>query len=185
MAGVEPLRGTWGDQKPQTAYYRKEKQKIEGKDKVPAMRTRARKVALQDEGSHVVEYQERDLVIACGGIEGDASESSPEFIGNEEREEDRVENNKGNGLLIDSKLEYEIREKRRQMMVLEQRIIEHGKASVANTSLVDMRKFEYFSELFVQTDNYETDKLKCNEKDFELEVIFNTLTLYETQMDYC
>ncbi|KAK9108946.1 hypothetical protein Sjap_017006 [Stephania japonica] len=45
------------------------------------------------------------------------------------------------------KLEYEIQEKRRQMMVLEQRIIEHGKASVANTSLVDMQQHSENKEL--------------------------------------
>ncbi|KAK9098642.1 hypothetical protein Syun_025687 [Stephania yunnanensis] len=56
------------------------------------------------------------------------------------------------------KLECEIQEKRRQMMVLEQRIVENGKASVANTSLVDMQKTIMRLEA------------QCNEKDFELEI---------------
>ncbi|KAK9136268.1 hypothetical protein Syun_015598 [Stephania yunnanensis] len=56
------------------------------------------------------------------------------------------------------KLECEIQEKRRQMMVLEQRIVENGKASVANTSLVDMQ--QTITRLAAQ----------CNEKDFELEI---------------
>ncbi|KAK9087309.1 hypothetical protein Syun_029703 [Stephania yunnanensis] len=45
------------------------------------------------------------------------------------------------------KLECEIQEKRRQMMVLEQRIVENSKASGANTSLVDMQKHSENKEL--------------------------------------
>ncbi|KAG5547840.1 hypothetical protein RHGRI_013503 [Rhododendron griersonianum] len=55
-------------------------------------------------------------------------------------------------------LEREIQEKRRQMSVLEQRIIESGEASVANASLVDMQ--QTVMKLMTQ----------CNEKGFELEV---------------
>ncbi|KAK9114288.1 hypothetical protein Syun_021085 [Stephania yunnanensis] len=61
--GSELLRGTCGrsSRRPQTASYQKEKQKIDAK--------------------------EMDLVIARAGIEGDASESSDESLGNEEREQ--------------------------------------------------------------------------------------------------
>lgn len=38
------------------------------------------------------------------------------------------------------KLEKEIQEKKRQMQVLEQRIIESGEASIANASIVDMQQ---------------------------------------------
>ncbi|KAG5547842.1 hypothetical protein RHGRI_013503 [Rhododendron griersonianum] len=55
-------------------------------------------------------------------------------------------------------LEREIQEKRRQMSVLEQRIIESGEASVANASLVDMQ--QTVMKLMTQ----------CNEKGFELEI---------------
>ncbi|KAI8554198.1 hypothetical protein RHMOL_Rhmol05G0080200 [Rhododendron molle] len=55
-------------------------------------------------------------------------------------------------------LEHEIQEKRRQMSVLEQRIIESGEASVANASLVDMQ--QTVMKLMTQ----------CNEKGFELEI---------------
>lgn len=44
-------------------------------------------------------------------------------------------------------LEREIQEKRRQMSVLEQRIIESGEASVANASLVDMQQVSLTSSL--------------------------------------
>ena len=37
-------------------------------------------------------------------------------------------------------LEREIQEKRRQMMALEQRIIESGEASISNSSLVEMQQ---------------------------------------------
>lgn len=37
-------------------------------------------------------------------------------------------------------MEREIQEKRRQMRVLEQRIIESGEASISNASLVDMQQ---------------------------------------------
>eukprot|EP00268_Persea_americana_P022805 TRINITY_DN22601_c0_g1_i1.p1 TRINITY_DN22601_c0_g1~~TRINITY_DN22601_c0_g1_i1.p1 ORF type:complete len:1106 (-),score=268.84 TRINITY_DN22601_c0_g1_i1:302-3619(-) len=55
-------------------------------------------------------------------------------------------------------LESEILEKRKQMRVLEQRIIESGEASMANASLVDMQ--QTVTRLIAQ----------CNEKGFELEI---------------
>lgn len=55
-------------------------------------------------------------------------------------------------------LEREIIEKKRQMGVLEQRIIESGEASIANASLVDMQ--QTVMRLMTQ----------CNEKAFELEI---------------
>ncbi|EHA8591011.1 putative Kinesin-like protein KIN-7K, chloroplastic [Cocos nucifera] len=55
-------------------------------------------------------------------------------------------------------LEREIQEKRRQMRVLEQRIIESGEASMSNASLVDMQ--QTVMKLMAQ----------CNEKGFELEL---------------
>lgn len=55
-------------------------------------------------------------------------------------------------------LEREIQEKRRQMRVLEQRIIESGEASMANASLVDMQ--QTVMRLMAQ----------CNEKGFDLEL---------------
>ncbi|KAJ6985619.1 kinesin-like protein KIN-7D [Populus alba x Populus x berolinensis] len=55
-------------------------------------------------------------------------------------------------------LEREIMEKKRQMGVLEQRIIKSGEASIANASLVDMQ--QTVMRLMTQ----------CNEKAFELEV---------------
>ncbi|KAJ9132809.1 hypothetical protein P3X46_033642 [Hevea brasiliensis] len=55
-------------------------------------------------------------------------------------------------------LEREIQEKRRQMRVLEQRIIESGEASISNSSLVDMQ--QTVMRLMTQ----------CNEKSFELEI---------------
>ncbi|XP_041015165.1 kinesin-like protein KIN-7D, mitochondrial isoform X1 [Juglans microcarpa x Juglans regia] len=55
-------------------------------------------------------------------------------------------------------LEHEIQEKKRQMRVLEQRIIENGEASIANASLVEMQ--QTLMRLMTQ----------CNEKGFELEI---------------
>ncbi|XP_034902359.1 kinesin-like protein KIN-7D, mitochondrial isoform X2 [Populus alba] len=55
-------------------------------------------------------------------------------------------------------LEREIQEKKRQMRVLEQRIIESGEASIANASMVDMQ--QTVMRLMTQ----------CNEKAFELEI---------------
>ncbi|GMI88139.1 kinesin 7.4 [Hibiscus trionum] len=55
-------------------------------------------------------------------------------------------------------LEREIQEKRRQMRVLEQRIIESGEASIANASFVDMQ--QTVMRLMTQ----------CNEQSFELEI---------------
>ncbi|KAL8160373.1 hypothetical protein V2J09_001910 [Rumex salicifolius] len=55
-------------------------------------------------------------------------------------------------------LELEIQEKRKQMRVIEQRIVQSDKASVANASLVDMQ--QTLTRLTTQ----------CNQKDFELEL---------------
>ncbi|PNY04024.1 kinesin motor catalytic domain protein [Trifolium pratense] len=55
-------------------------------------------------------------------------------------------------------LEQEIQEKRKQMRGIEQRIIESGETSVANTSLVEMQ--QTVTRLMTQ----------CNEKAFELEI---------------
>ncbi|OMO75581.1 hypothetical protein COLO4_26016 [Corchorus olitorius] len=55
-------------------------------------------------------------------------------------------------------LEKEIQEKKRQMRVLEQRILESGEASIANASFVDMQ--QKVMRLMTQ----------CNEKSFELEL---------------
>lgn len=47
-------------------------------------------------------------------------------------------------------LEHEIQEKRKQMRVLEQRIVESGEASIANSSLVDMQQvIHFFSSWFI------------------------------------
>ncbi|KAK9671213.1 hypothetical protein RND81_12G013900 [Saponaria officinalis] len=59
-------------------------------------------------------------------------------------------------------LECEIQEKRKQMRLLEQRIIQSGEASVANASLIDMQ--QTVSRL----------KTECSQKDFELEVCVAT-----------
>ncbi|XP_058003020.1 kinesin-like protein KIN-7D, mitochondrial isoform X1 [Hevea brasiliensis] len=56
-------------------------------------------------------------------------------------------------------LEHEIQEKRRQMRILEQHIIESGEASTANASSVDMQQVTVM-RLMTQ----------CNEKSFELEI---------------
>ncbi|KAK9092021.1 hypothetical protein Syun_026932 [Stephania yunnanensis] len=61
-------------------------------------------------------------------------------------------------------------EKMRQMMVLEQRIVENGKASVANTSLVDMQKTIMRLEA------------QRNEKDFELEIKSTDNRILEEQL---
>ncbi|KAI5673183.1 hypothetical protein M9H77_13547 [Catharanthus roseus] len=55
-------------------------------------------------------------------------------------------------------LEREIQEKKMQMRILEQRIIESGEASIANASLVEMQ--QTLMKLMTQ----------CNEKGFELEI---------------
>ncbi|KAL9244983.1 hypothetical protein vseg_018694 [Gypsophila vaccaria] len=55
-------------------------------------------------------------------------------------------------------LECEIQEKRKQMRLLEQRIIQSGEASVANASLIDMQ--QTVSRL----------RTECSQKDFELEI---------------
>ncbi|GAB4832081.1 hypothetical protein Ancab_006101 [Ancistrocladus abbreviatus] len=59
-------------------------------------------------------------------------------------------------------LEREIQEKRRQMRILEQRIIQSGEASISNASLVDMQ--QTMMRLMTQ----------CNAKSFELEPLLIT-----------
>jgi centromeric protein E len=49
-----------------------------------------------------------------------------------------------NFLLQIEKLEQEIQEKRKQMRGIEQRIIESGETSVANSSLVEMQQVAIF-----------------------------------------
>lgn len=56
-------------------------------------------------------------------------------------------------LLQIENLEQDIQEKKKQMMVLEQRIIESGESSVANSSLVEMQQvailiLKFFDILF-------------------------------------
>ncbi|KAK9111581.1 hypothetical protein Scep_019100 [Stephania cephalantha] len=91
-SGNVSLRGARGrgGRRPHTASYRNEKQKIEMKVNAPATSTCARKGVLQDEGSHVAEHRERDLMIARGGSESEASESSEDSLGNEEIKEDHA-----------------------------------------------------------------------------------------------
>ncbi|KAK9094401.1 hypothetical protein Scep_025870 [Stephania cephalantha] len=55
-----------------------------------AISTRARKGVLEYEGSHIVEHRERDLMIAHGGSQGEASQSTEDSLRNEEREEVEV-----------------------------------------------------------------------------------------------
>ncbi|XP_044509375.1 kinesin-like protein KIN-7D, mitochondrial [Mangifera indica] len=71
---------------------------------------------------------------------------------------DQSANDPDNSKVQIQNLEREIQEKRRQMQVLEQRIIESGEASVANQSMVDMQ--QTVMRLMTQ----------CNEKSFELEL---------------
>ncbi|KAK9132734.1 hypothetical protein Scep_012262 [Stephania cephalantha] len=86
--GSEPLggargRGGW---RPKNASYWKEKQKIKMKVNALVMSTHALKGVLENEGSYIAEHRERDLMIAHGGSQGEASESSEDSLGNEERE---------------------------------------------------------------------------------------------------
>ncbi|KAK6121486.1 hypothetical protein DH2020_044765 [Rehmannia glutinosa] len=67
-------------------------------------------------------------------------------------------NNPENSKTQIQNLEHEIHEKRKQMRVLEQRIVESGEASVANASMVEMQ--QTVMKLMTQ----------CSEKGFELEV---------------
>ncbi|KAK9158628.1 hypothetical protein Scep_005202 [Stephania cephalantha] len=85
----DPLGGARGrgGRRPQTASYRKEKQKLETNVKAPEASTRARKGVVEDDGSHIAEHWERDLMIARGGSQDETSESSEDSLGNEEREE--------------------------------------------------------------------------------------------------
>lgn len=60
-------------------------------------------------------------------------------------------------------LEREIQEKKRQMMILEQRMMECGEASFANASIVDMQQVlilssSYFSSLSFLSFSYSTFK---------------------------
>ncbi|KAK9105133.1 hypothetical protein Scep_021977 [Stephania cephalantha] len=85
----KPLGGARGrnGRRPYTASYWKEKQKSDVKGNAPTTSKCALKGVLQDEGSHVIEHQERDLIIARGGIKGEASESSEDSLGNEKKDE--------------------------------------------------------------------------------------------------
>ncbi|KAK9168844.1 hypothetical protein Syun_000984 [Stephania yunnanensis] len=87
--GSEPLGGArgHGGRRPPIASYQKEKQKIETKVNAPATSKRAQKGVLEDEGSHIAEHWERDLMIARGGSQGEASQFSEDSLGNEEIEE--------------------------------------------------------------------------------------------------
>lgn len=104
-------------------------------------------------------------------------------------------------------LEQEIQEKRRQMRVLEQCIIESGEASISNASLVEMQQvvslsssFPFFllsnillilllyflennssviSIAFVSQQTVTRLMTQCNEKAFELEVSTHNLKVYE------
>ncbi|KAF7810847.1 kinesin-like protein KIN-7D, mitochondrial [Senna tora] len=69
-------------------------------------------------------------------------------------------------------LEREIQEKKKQMRVLEQRIIENGEASMANTSLVEMQQ-QTVTRLMTQ----------CNEKAFELEIKSADNRVLQEQLD--
>ncbi|KAI9182153.1 hypothetical protein LWI28_022606 [Acer negundo] len=69
-------------------------------------------------------------------------------------------------------LEREIHEKRRQMRVLEQRIIESGEASMANASMFDMQ--QTVMRLMTQ----------CNEKAFELEIKSADNRILQEQLQY-
>ncbi|RDX75188.1 Kinesin-like protein KIN-7D, mitochondrial [Mucuna pruriens] len=71
--------------------------------------------------------------------------------------EQSVNNPEGSKSQIEN-LEREIQEKRKQMRVLEQRLIETGESPVANSSLVEMQ--QTVTRLMTQ----------CNEKAFELEI---------------
>ncbi|KAK9148428.1 hypothetical protein Scep_007185 [Stephania cephalantha] len=97
--GSDPLGGARGrgGRRPQTAAYRKEKQKLESKVKAPEASTRSRKGVVEDEGSRTTEHRERDLMIARGGSQGEASEYSEVSLRNEEREEDHVGGNTSGG----------------------------------------------------------------------------------------
>ncbi|CAJ1933603.1 unnamed protein product [Sphenostylis stenocarpa] len=70
-------------------------------------------------------------------------------------------------------LEQDIQEKRKQMSILEQRIIESGESSVANTSLVEMQQVAILLlGLFV-----------CDEKAFELEIKSADNRVLQEQLD--
>ncbi|KAK9168589.1 hypothetical protein Syun_000729 [Stephania yunnanensis] len=79
----DPLGGARGrgGRRPQTTSYLKEKQKLETKVKAPEASTLALKSVVEDEGSHIIEHRERDLIIARGGSQGEASESSRTHLG--------------------------------------------------------------------------------------------------------
>ncbi|XP_020239430.1 kinesin-like protein KIN-7D, mitochondrial isoform X1 [Cajanus cajan] len=68
-------------------------------------------------------------------------------------------------------LEQDIEEKRKQMMVLEQRIVESGESSVANSSLVEMQ--QTITRLMTQ----------CDEKAFELEIKSADNRVLQEQLD--
>ncbi|KAK9087483.1 hypothetical protein Syun_029877 [Stephania yunnanensis] len=64
--GSDPLGGArgCGGWRSQIASYRKEKRNLEIEVKVPEVSTCACKGVVEDEGSHIVEHRERDLMIA-------------------------------------------------------------------------------------------------------------------------
>ncbi|KAL2329003.1 hypothetical protein Fmac_022430 [Flemingia macrophylla] len=68
-------------------------------------------------------------------------------------------------------LEQEIQEKKKQMMVLEQRIVESGESSVAKSSLVEMQ--QTITRLMTQ----------CDEKAFELEIKSADNRVLQEQLD--
>ncbi|KAK9169016.1 hypothetical protein Syun_001156 [Stephania yunnanensis] len=76
-----------GGRRPHTASYRKEKQNLETEVKAQKASTHACKGVVEDEGSHIAKHRERGLMIAQGGSQGEAFESSKDSLGNEEREE--------------------------------------------------------------------------------------------------
>ncbi|KAK9106907.1 hypothetical protein Syun_022918 [Stephania yunnanensis] len=96
--GSNPLRDARGrgGRRPQIASYRKEKQKLETKVKTPEASTLSRKGVVEDEDSYITEPRERDLIIARGGSQGEASESSEHSLGNEEIEESSSTSGGGN-----------------------------------------------------------------------------------------
>ncbi|KAK9128497.1 hypothetical protein Syun_017294 [Stephania yunnanensis] len=61
------------------------------KGNAPTNNRHAWKGALQDKGSHIAEHRKKDLIIARGGSEGEASESFKGSLRNERREEKVVE----------------------------------------------------------------------------------------------
>ncbi|KAM0935156.1 putative plus-end-directed kinesin ATPase transcription factor C2H2 family [Dioscorea sansibarensis] len=84
--------------------------------------------------------------------------------------EQSVDDPEGSQIQIQN-LEREIQEKRRQMSVLEQRIVESGEASLSSASLVDMQQ------------NVTRLMTLCNEKDFVLEIKSADNRILQEQLD--